>query len=932
MRFLIIGGPYGTVVAYNWEVYSGALQAKGSTTNLVFSSTLQSPTTPALSPGTYNVRYQVKELCCGWSVPAFATFTVNADPTVPTGVTQSPTVSPACAGTLSVSSPTGITGGLGSGFWTFEYDLQTPTAPYNGYGATNTINAAIAGSYGIKTRVQAVTLKGCDESPALETTWDIVDQPSIISSKFPNVNAVCEGADVSANIALAGGTGCADVVQYRTKTGTIWSSWSTYVSGDNISTTGFTEVEIQAKRGSCTTGAQCIGTNSNAFTTFNWLVTAQPVSGTITSNPLPDSVCAGTNVSATFAAGANGGGCSDIKQYRTKTSGTWSAWATYTPGNNIATTSSMDSVQVSTTRGNCTLGTGCYDATPTIKTWEVVAAPDDPSSATKTPNATNVCIGDNVSVSSPSGGQEGVRCSFQYRFKDAGSATWSTWGSTNTFTTAGSGTGSNGAKIQVRRGNCFSGCTSSAGTYEFSWDVEPKPTATPVLDKLFTCDASALISASSLTAGATANWIRTAGSSTPTSGSGNPFSISGLSAGTTTYSLEASKGACIDIPIASVNIVMPTVSSTSIANANSCGYCVIADGNNRNFYNDNGDIIATIVDDNSGIYTPAKLDSSEVCVRLDGSVQFIPDNEGFSQPYLQRQWTIHPKNNTNATVTLYFKDSELQNLQSAAFPSVYQFSGYDLWVTKYAGGSGGTFTPPCTGGTPGCGQVTGVNVPAVFSSNGNGDHKVVFSVNSFSTFYIHPNKYPFAPLPVELISFVGWNQANVNKLQWITASERNTLKYEIQKNITANNARWEVIGNKAASGNSVQQLTYDFTDNNPTIGNNYYRLKIIDRDGTFSYSNTINIPISEAVVNNFINVYPNPTGGNLNVEIQATEMYDTKVLVYDVVGKKVFDKASTLVKGFNALQFDFSQLSKGTYILQFSDKEGKLHTAKFVKD
>jgi hypothetical protein len=107
---------------------------------------------------------------------------------------------------------------------------------------------------------------------------------------------------------------------------------------------------------------------------------------------------------------------------------------------------------------------------------------------------------------------------------------------------------------------------------------------------------------------------------------------------------------------------------------------------------------------------------------------------------------------------------------------------------------------------------------------------------------------------------------------------------------------------------------------------------MIDLDGTFKYSNTINIPISEAITNGFIGVYPNPTGGELNVDIQSVGLYDTYVSVYDVLGKTIFEKPVTIVRGMNKLQFNFNQFAKGTYILRFADAQGTLHSTKFVKD
>jgi hypothetical protein len=107
---------------------------------------------------------------------------------------------------------------------------------------------------------------------------------------------------------------------------------------------------------------------------------------------------------------------------------------------------------------------------------------------------------------------------------------------------------------------------------------------------------------------------------------------------------------------------------------------------------------------------------------------------------------------------------------------------------------------------------------------------------------------------------------------------------------------------------------------------------MVDKDGTFKYSNVIDIPISEAVANNFTRVYPNPTSGNLNVEIQSISMYDSKITVHNILGEVMFEYPITLTKGLNTMQFDFSLLAQGTYIIQFADADGKLHTTKFVKD
>jgi hypothetical protein len=85
-------------------------------------------------------------------------------------------------------------------------------------------------------------------------------------------------------------------------------------------------------------------------------------------------------------------------------------------------------------------------------------------------------------------------------------------------------------------------------------------------------------------------------------------------------------------------------------------------------------------------------------------------------------------------------------------------------------------------------------------------------------------------------------------------------------------------------------------------------------------------------VNEFSRVYPNPTSGNLTVEILSTILYNTEISVLDILGRNLLDNPATLTKGLNTLQFNFSHLPKGTYILRFSDTDGKSHYSKFVRD
>ena len=522
-----------------------------------------------------------------------------------------------------------------------------------------------------------------------------------------------------------------------------------------------------------------------------------------------------------------------------------------------------------------------------------------------------------------------------------------------------------------------------AGTYTYTVQVTENGSGCRITSPVITVTSYATLSASSATAilascqlnstapyaelsataagaGTTGTWSILSGAGTVTAPNSNITQITGLSnsgvATTLNWSVSYNSAPLCTATSSTFTLTPPNLASTltsvSLQNSGaatstprpnyySCKTCTVRNGNTYIYYDNVGRIIAKIQD----LSSPAtELAGTEVCTGYDynagvsvvtsANVKTVFTSYGDLQPYLPRSWTITPTtNNTNVIVTLYFTAAELNALQTAAIGTDYQFTNpfTELKITKFNGGANGSFTAPPMFPATNPSAVLINPVITFYPNIATGpDYAAEFSISDFSTFYLHPIQFPFAPLPVELVSFTGFNQGVINKLNWVTASEENTLKFEIQKSIVT--GVWTTIGETPAAGNSSQQINYDFSDNNPVIGNNYYRLKIIDNDGTFSYSNIINIPINEAVINGIVNVYPNPTNGNLNVEIQSTSSYDTKILVYDVIGKKVFDKENSLVKGLNILQFNFSQLAKGAYILQFADTGGKLYTTKFVKD
>ncbi|HNJ59213.1 MAG TPA: T9SS type A sorting domain-containing protein, partial [Chitinophagaceae bacterium] len=96
----------------------------------------------------------------------------------------------------------------------------------------------------------------------------------------------------------------------------------------------------------------------------------------------------------------------------------------------------------------------------------------------------------------------------------------------------------------------------------------------------------------------------------------------------------------------------------------------------------------------------------------------------------------------------------------------------------------------------------------------------------------------------------------------------------------------------------------------------YYRLKIVENDGTIKYSNVINFKLSQST-RTVVSLYPNPAVNNFTVKITSPKDETVQVRVFDMLGKVLLSQQSTIVVGINNLSFNnISKLSTGTYTVQ----------------
>jgi len=166
------------------------------------------------------------------------------------------------------------------------------------------------------------------------------------------------------------------------------------------------------------------------------------------------------------------------------------------------------------------------------------------------------------------------------------------------------------------------------------------------------------------------------------------------------------------------------------------------------------------------------------------------------------------------------------------------------------------------------------------------------------------------PVPVELSSFTASVQSKIIYLSWSTATETNNQGFEILRKSLNEDDGWNNLGFVPGHGTTTDTQQYSFTDYDVSVGKYRYRLKQIDFDGSFEYSNEIEVEIGSPDEFNLSQNYPNPFNPRTKIKysissVGARERVSVQLIVYDVLGNEV----ATLVN---------EELSAGEYEVEFN--------------
>ncbi len=200
---------------------------------------------------------------------------------------------------------------------------------------------------------------------------------------------------------------------------------------------------------------------------------------------------------------------------------------------------------------------------------------------------------------------------------------------------------------------------------------------------------------------------------------------------------------------------------------------------------------------------------------------------------------------------------------------------------------------------------------------------IISNYNSLTTLNV---ELVYSVIPVELISFTSSVIENNVNLNWMTATETNNMGFQVERKQVHNpqssvsNQEWNAINFVDGKGTTAEPQAYAFHDKNLAVGEYKYRLKQIDFDGSYFYSNEVEVEISSP--NKFVleQNYPNPFNPSTKISWQSPVSSWQTLKVYDILGNQV----ATLVDEFRQagnydIEFDPSttkHLSSGVYFYE----------------
>lgn len=191
------------------------------------------------------------------------------------------------------------------------------------------------------------------------------------------------------------------------------------------------------------------------------------------------------------------------------------------------------------------------------------------------------------------------------------------------------------------------------------------------------------------------------------------------------------------------------------------------------------------------------------------------------------------------------------------------------------------------------------------------------------------------PLPVTLLNITAKRIKNNVQVDWRTASETNTSRFEVEVSGDAKN--FGLTGTVKARGNSSSTSSYNFKhaqafENTSNKGTLYYRLKMIDQNGSYKYSLVVSVSKEQSLISERdVQVYPNPFTSELAVKVSSSAKAEATAQLFDIQGRLISSNQYQVSEGENILMIHSTdEIPNGVYFLKIAFGETVL-TKKVVK-
>lgn len=170
-------------------------------------------------------------------------------------------------------------------------------------------------------------------------------------------------------------------------------------------------------------------------------------------------------------------------------------------------------------------------------------------------------------------------------------------------------------------------------------------------------------------------------------------------------------------------------------------------------------------------------------------------------------------------------------------------------------------------------------------------------------------------LPVELTSFTASISNDRVILEWKTATEVNNYGFEIERSSDESSGVWDKIGFVEGHGNSYSPKDYLFVDTQPLNAENSYRLKQLDTDGAYEYSDEIAVEYSVIEKTELYQNHPNPFNPTTTITFSLREPTRVNLTIYNAIGQKIADLLNRqMAAGEHSVEFNASGLATGFYL------------------